>query len=305
MTATEDPARQSTEQSTPAIGGDSSGAARRSGMAPQAPAPRRRTAFRTLRRALAPPLLTLLAMLVVWQLAVWVFEMPSYLVPSPGEVAVTIGERWPLILDHAGVTGLEIVLGFGLAVVVGVSLGVLMVVSSFVDKAMYPLLVTMQAVPKIAIAPILVIWFGFGPTPKVLTAFLVAVFPIVVNTAMGFKQTPVEMIHLSRSMGASAYKTFATFRLPTALPSIFTGLKVAAALSVVGAVSGEFVAANEGLGYLLLTASSTIDSAGVFAGVMALAVQGMLLYGAVELLERLFSPMSRRARRLEATVATA
>jgi NitT/TauT family transport system permease protein len=113
------------------------------------------------------------------------------------------------------------------------------------------------------------------------------------------------MIHLARSMGASTYKTFATFRLPTALPSIFTGLKVAAALAVVGAVSGEFVAANEGLGYLLLTASSTIDSAGVFAGVMALAMQGILLYGLVELLERLLSPMSRRARRLEATMATA
>jgi NitT/TauT family transport system permease protein len=303
MTATDRSGQPGSGQGTPEVGSNPAAAARRSSTA--SPAPRRRTAFRSLRRTLGPPLLTLLAMLTLWQLTVWVFDLPSYLVPSPGEVAETIGSRWSLILDHAAVTGLEIVLGFGLAVTVGVSLGVLMVVSNFVDKAMYPLLVTMQAVPKIAIAPILVIWFGFGPTPKVFTAFLVAVFPIVVNTAMGFKQTPVEMIHLARSMGASTYKTFATFRLPTALPSIFTGLKVAAALAVVGAVSGEFVAANEGLGYLLLTASSTIDSAGVFAGVMALAMQGILLYGLVELLERLLSPMSRRARRLEATMATA
>ena len=250
-------------------------------------------------------MLTLVGFLVLWQLVVSVFNIADYLVPAPGTVFSTMWETRDLILAHARVTGIEVLGGFLLAVVVGFALGALMVVSSFVDRAMYPLLVTMQAVPKIAIAPILIIWFGFGSTPKILTAFLVAVFPVVVNTAMGFKQTPIEMIHLARSMGASAWTTFMTFRLPTALPSIFTGLKVAAALAVVGAVSGEFVAANEGLGYLLLTASSTIDSAGVFAGVIALAVMGVILYGAVELLERLFSPMSRRARRLEASLTAA
>lgn len=255
-------------------------------------------------KVLAPPVITLAVAVVLWQLAVWVFDIASYIVPSPGSVFSQMWTERELLLTHANVTGMEILGGYTLAVVVGVGLGVLMVVSSFVDRAMYPLLVTMQAIPKIAIAPILVIWFGFGLTPKILTAFLVAVFPIVVNTAMGFKQTPVEMIYLARSMGASSWTTFTKFRLPTALPSIFTGLKVAAALAVVGAVSGEFVAANEGLGYLLLTASSTIDSAGVFAGVIALAAQGILLYGAVEVLERIFSPMSRRARRMQATLAT-
>lgn len=252
-----------------------------------------------------PPLLTIVAALVGWQLVVSIFDIADYLVPPPAAVFDNMWETRDLILMHARVTGLEVIAGFTLAVLVGFILGVLMVVSHFVDRAMYPLLVTMQAVPKIAIAPILVIWFGFGGTPKVLTAFLVAVFPVVVNTGMGFKQTPVEMIHLARSMGASSWTTFMTFRLPTALPSIFTGLKVAAALAVVGAVSGEFVAANDGLGYLLLTASSTIDSAGVFSGVIALAAEGIILYGIVELLERLFSPMSRRARRLEASLATA
>lgn len=255
-------------------------------------------------KVLAPPVITLAIAVVLWQLAVWVFDIASYIVPSPGSVFSQMWTERELLLTHANVTGMEILGGYTLAVVVGVGLGVLMVVSSFVDRAMYPLLVTMQAIPKIAIAPILVIWFGFGLTPKILTAFLVAVFPVVVNTAMGFKQTPVEMIYLARSMGASNWTTFTKFRLPTALPSIFTGLKVAAALAVVGSVSGEFVAANEGLGYLLLTASSTIDSAGVFAGVIALAAQGILLYGAVEVLERIFSPMSRRARRMQATLAT-
>lgn len=266
---------------------------------------RRRSTAMSLWRTLAPPVTTIVVALLLWQAVVSVLQVATYLVPGPADVFRDLWESRALFIIHTKVTGLEVITGFGIAILVGFSLGVLMVVSKFADRAMYPLLVTMQAVPKIAIAPILVIWFGFGLTPKTLTAFLVAVFPIVVNTAMGFKQTPIEMIHLARSMGASAWTTFMTFRLPTALPSIFTGLKVAAALSVVGAVSGEFVAANEGLGYIILTASGTLDSARVFGGVLLLAAQGIVLYGAVEILEWLCSPMSRRSRRLETSMATA
>lgn len=274
---------------------------------PDGPRPprRRSTALKSLWRTLAPPATTIVTVVVLWQLVVSLLQVATYLVPGPMDVFRDLWDNRELFAIHTKVTGVEVLTGFGLAVVVGFSLGILMVISKFADRAMYPLLVTMQAVPKIAIAPILVIWFGFGLTPKTLTAFLVAVFPIVVNTAMGFKQTPIEMIHLARSMGASAWTTFMTFRLPTALPSIFTGLKVAAALAVVGAVSGEFVAANEGLGYIILTASGTLDSARVFGGVILLAAQGIVLYGAVEILEWLCSPMSRRTRRLETSMATA
>jgi NitT/TauT family transport system permease protein len=247
-----------------------------------------------------PPVVTVGSILVIWQVAVIVREIPHYILPRPTLVVERALADMSLLMVHTRWTLREILAGFALAAVVGVLTGALMVAVPFIDRAMYPILVTVQAVPKIAIAPILVIWFGFGLLPKILTAFLVAVFPIVINTAAGLRLTTEEHLHLASSMGTSRWKVFLKFRFPTAYESIFSGLKVGSALSVVGALSGEFVAANRGLGYILLLSSATLDSTLVFSAVFMLAFIGIALYGAVESLEWIFSPRllnQRRSRR--------
>jgi NitT/TauT family transport system permease protein len=229
-------------------------------------------------------------LLGVWELAVRILSVKEYILPAPTSVAGEVWTQRQLLWDGTMVTGSEIVLGFLLAV--GFSLPVAMLVTSFrfIERSIYPLLVISQTIPKIAVAPLFVVWFGFSMTSKVLMAFLISFFPILVDAIVGLRSISPESRDLMRSMGASRLRIMKDLRLPASLPYLMSGLKVAITLAVVGAVVGEFVGSTEGLGYQLLEANSSLNTRLLFADIVVLTVIGMVLYYAVELLERLLIP---------------
>ena len=193
--------------------------------------------------------------------------------------------------------------GFALSIVVGTPLAVMIVYSPVLRRAIYPLLVVTQAVPKVAIAPVLLLLLGAGQVSKIVVAFLVAFFPIVVDTATGLAATPAELLDLSRSYRASAFKTFVKVRFPMALPFFFNGLKVAVTLAVIGAVVGEFVGSDQGLGYVIVSATSYWKSNLAFAAMLLLAVMAIGLFALVELVERLVCPWYAFSREQGETAA--
>jgi NitT/TauT family transport system permease protein len=248
---------------------------------------------------IAPPLLrvlkvgiTLIVLVVIWEIACRAFQVPSYLVPAPSAIAEKLYEKRDLYLGHTWVTLYETLAGFALAVVIGVVAAALIVVIPSVRDVVMPLLLIAQIVPKVAIAPILLIWFGYGLLPKVIIAFLVAFFPIVVNVASGLAAVERELLDLGHSLEATRWQIFWKFRMPTALPELFSGMKIAITLAVIGAVIGEFVGGNRGLGYLILVANQDLDTPLAFAALLVLSVAGILLYGMIELAERLLIPWS-------------
>ncbi|MFI6428129.1 ABC transporter permease [Promicromonospora sp. NPDC050880] len=250
------------------------------------------------------PVAVLLALFALWWFVAWRELVPAYLVPSPGAVAETMAAEWPMLLEHTWVTTLETIVGFVLAAVIGVAAAVLLVYSRTAEKSLYPLILFAQVIPKIAIAPILVVWFGFGMTPKIVLAVLIAFFPVVVSAVAGLRSVDPELLEMSATMGASRWKTFRKIRFPGALPQLMSGLKVAVTLAVVGAVVGEFVGADRGLGYVLLLASGNLDAPLLFADLILMSLIGVVLFVLVELLERLLIPWhaSRRGNLALATV---
>jgi len=239
---------------------------------------------------MALPAAVFVGLVVLWELSYRVFNIPKFVVPAPlGIIAETWEWRWRLA-SHAGVTLYETLAGFALSIVVGTPLAILIVYSGFLRRALYPLLVVTQAVPKVAIAPVLLLLLGAGEVSKVVVAFLVAFFPVVVDTATGLAATPPELLDLSRSYRASALKTFAKVRFPMALPFFFSGLKVAVTLAVIGAVVGEFVGSDKGLGYVIVSATSYWKSNLAFGAMGLLALMAVALFGLVELAERLICP---------------
>jgi NitT/TauT family transport system permease protein len=245
------------------------------------------------RRALAEylvPAVTLVGAAAAWEAATRALHIPNFIRPAPSAI---LGEGWAWrhhFLGHTWVTLYETLGGFALSMVVGVPLAVLIVYSPAVKSALYPLIVLMQSVPKIAIAPVLLLVVGHGEFPKVIVAFLVAFFPVVVDTATGLAATPPELLDLSRSYRASAFKTFAKVRLPMAMPFVFAGAKVAITLSVIGAVVGEFVGSDQGLGYVILSATSYWKTELAFSAMILLSVMAIVLFAAVSLVERLACP---------------
>lgn len=243
--------------------------------------------------ARTPSYAVMLGLLLLWQISVKVFDIREYILPAPSDVLITMGVKWESLLLHGSVTAQEIVLGFLLSAGISVPLGAMIVFSKSIERALFPIMVASQTVPKVAIAPIFVLWLGYGILPKMLISFLVAFFPVVISTVVGLRSTEEEMVHLARSMGAGPLQTFMRFRLPRALPTVFGGLKVSMAMSVVGAIVGEFVGADKGLGYLLLVANGNMDSQLMFACVLSLTIMGLLFYNALELVERLLIPWER------------
>jgi NitT/TauT family transport system permease protein len=241
---------------------------------------------RTLMSAWARPVLLVALLIVLWQVVIWVFRIPPYLIPAPGKVVGQLVEQWPTLLRQAVPTTWATLGGFALSIAFGIPMALVIAYSRTVESYVYPLLVFSQSVPKIAIAPLFVVWFGFGLIPKVISAFMLGFFPVVVSTVMGFKSVDADMIDLARSMKASRLATFMRISLPQALPSIFAGLKVSVTLAVVGAVVGEFVGSNSGLGYLLQIANGTFDLPLMFAALTVLSVIGVLLFVAVDVVER-------------------
>jgi NitT/TauT family transport system permease protein len=232
------------------------------------------------------PTLALAVLVALWQGAVAFFDVKEYVVPAPSGVASEIVRQFTPLMKATGVTLSEILLGLLLTIVVAVPTAVAIVYSTFLRNVFYPLLVASQAIPRVAIAPLMVLWFGFGLLPKVLIAFSIAFFPLVINTVVGLQSVDRDTMYLIRSMRATSLQSFLKVRLPTALPSMFGGLKVAVALAVIGAIVGEFVGSDSGLGYMVLQGQGTLNTRLIFASVTVMAVLGIALFYVVDFIER-------------------
>ncbi|MGV0742244.1 ABC transporter permease [Mycolicibacterium sp. XJ870] len=270
---------------------------RPSGAPASGPKPRRRTfsparAFSAQRTAAAlwRPLALVAVLLTGWW-AVTASELVApYILPSPGDTWRTAHENVAYLAQHTWVTTWETVIGFLIAAIVGELVAVVMIYSTSLEKTVYPLILFAQVIPKIAIAPLFIVWLGFGPTPKILVAVLMAFFPIVISGLAGLRSVDPEILELTSTMGASRFKTFLKIRLPASLPQLMSGLKVAATLAVTGAVVGEFVGANEGLGYVILQANGNVDTAMLFAALIIMSTLGIVLFAIIEIAEKLLIP---------------
>ena len=242
-----------------------------------------------MKKLIYPPLGIVLTLLL-WHWVCVQFKLPTSALPTPVQVLEAAIGRWDLLLSEGWVTMKETIYGFLLAVAFGIPIAVAVTNSQTLNLMFSPILIALQSVPKVALAPILLVWFGTGIESKLAIAWLVAFFPIVVDTSAGLQSTPRELVELARSLRASRWQVFSKVQFPAALPYVVTGSKVAVTLAVIGAVIGEFVGSSEGLGYLLLSATSQINSPLAFAAVFALAALGILAYLLVVAAEWLLSP---------------
>jgi NitT/TauT family transport system permease protein len=234
--------------------------------------------------------ITVLGFLAFWEICARLFALPSYILPAPTEILVELVNRRAQYSHAAYYTLQPMLIGFAAAVVIGIALALLVAFSQTMAKTVYPLLIFFQIVPKIAVAPLFIIWFGFGLMPKVLLVFLLSFFPVVVSAITAFRSVEPDIMDLARSTGASRWRTFMKVQIPHAMPTLFTGIKVAAALSATAAVVAEFVASDRGLGYLLLEANGNLNTSMAFGAVFVLTALGFALYAVVELAEQFLIP---------------
>ena len=252
----------------------------------------RRRAF-----AILAPMALVAALIGAWQIAADtgaladLLDLQPFFVPAPSEIATALWEDRELLLDNAWVTLQEVLLGFAIALALGVLLAAALHLSPLLRRAVYPLAVGSQTIPILVVAPIFVIWFGFGIGPKVAIVALICFFPIVVNTLDGLSSTSSESRKLMRSLGASPARSFAAFELPAALPYLFSGAKIAVAVAVIGAVFGEWAGSDSGLGHLILLDNAQVGNVDrLFASVVLLSVMAMALFAALTAIERLALP---------------
>lgn len=232
------------------------------------------------------PFLTFLAILILWESIVRKFNIAQWILPSPSSIGqIAIDWRVDLV-RHGWITLYETVIGFGVSVVIGLPIALLIVCTPLLKHTIYPALLALQSVPKVAIAPLITLWIGFGVMPKIIVVFLVCFFPIVVNATAGLESTPAGMLTLMQSMQASKWQLFRRLRIPYAMPQIMVGCKVAITFAVIGAVIGEFVGSEEGLGYLILTSTSQSQTPLAFSALIVLTFISIALYYAVEVAER-------------------
>jgi NitT/TauT family transport system permease protein len=223
---------------------------------------------------------------VVWELAVRLFRIPSFVLPAPSQAIGSLLPVWGVVMGHAWQTLWTTLAGFGIAVVTGVLLGAAVGTSRPLNLALYPILVGFNSVPKAALVPVLVLWFGIGTVPAILTAFLISFFPIVVNVATGLAAVPPELREVLRVLGSSRLEAFTRVSIPFSLPYFFASLKVAITLAFVGAVISEIAASQKGIGYMMTSASSQFNVPLVFGGLLLIALMGIALYAVFALLER-------------------
>jgi len=246
-------------------------------------------------------MLMFVLLIAAWELAVYVFKAPRYILPSPSGVWEGFISQPTRMLWNTWVTVQIIVVGYAIAVLVSVPLALLIAFSRFVQTTFYPLLVVFQIIPKIAVAPLFIVWFGFGFMPKVMLVFLLSFFPIVISAIAGFRSLDSDVEDFARSTGAGAWRMFFKIRLPQSLPSIFTGLKVGATMATTAAVVAEFVGSDGGLGYLILEYNGFIETAKVFAAIILLSSVGLALYYLVEAAERLAIPWHVSQSKIDVT----
>lgn len=242
------------------------------------------------------PILGLVAIIALWQGYTRLTGISPIVLPSPSDIFRASIVDFDLLLKETWPTLAATVFGFGIALVIGIPLAVCVANSRLLNLALYPILVATQSIPKVAIAPIILVWFGFGMQSKLAIAFLVAFFPIIVDTATGLRATPSGLLELARSLRASPWQVFLKVQFPAALSFIFAGAKVAITLAVIGAVIGEFVGSVDGLGNLLLTANSQLESPLAWAALIWLSALGIVLFTAVSIVERLAMPWAQSGR---------
>ena len=227
---------------------------------------------------LALPAVIICFLLIIWELALQAFHVPKWLLPAPSEISRELFIERQMIAAHALVTLYEIIAGFAIAIIVGVVLALSIAYSRFIAS---------QAIPIIAIAPLLLIWIGYGISPKIIVVGLVAFFPIVVNMVDGLKNIDDDMVSMIRTFGASKWQIFWKIQIPSSIPNLFSGIKIAAAVSVIGAVIGEWVGSSQGLGYLMTRSIPQFETERVFASIFILALMGIMLFFLVFLAERI------------------
>jgi NitT/TauT family transport system permease protein len=247
--------------------------------------------------AAAKPLVVLALLCLLWQLVVDQEVVKNFLLASPTEIGSYIAHHPGEMLSNSWATVREVLLGFGFALVIAILLGLVMCEFHVVEDSLLPLFITFQVIPTVAIAPLIVLFLGFGLTPKVVTAMIVCIFPMVVNTVAGLKSLDADTESLARSLRANRWKMLTYFRLPNALPYIFAGARTGITLAVIGAVIGEFVSADQGLGYLVQQASSVLATPQLYAALVCLSVVGILLFSIVRVIEWLAMPWRRHTVR--------
>jgi len=239
------------------------------------------------------PGLNLIMLMLLWEVLVRLFAIPVFILPAPSLILSKMLEQAPILWENSLYTLYQTLAGFVLSVLAGVIVAIAIAWSGYLRNTIYPILLLFQSIPKTAIAPLIILWFGYGDISKIVIAFLVAFFPIVVNTAMGLMDVDDNMLDLVRSLKCDRFQEFWYIRLPNALPALFSGAKVAITLAIIGAVIGEFVGASNGLGYLILLYTSSLQTALVFSCLVILSLQGIVLFYSIEYIEKLALPWSR------------
>jgi len=236
------------------------------------------------------PAIGILLIVLAWQAYIVAFRVPVVVMPPPTKVMSALAADWRLLLVESWTTFVECVYGFALAVIVGILIAVMVTASRGLSLMFYPILIATQSIPKVAIAPLVLVWFGTGIESKIAIAFIVAFFPMVVDTATGLRATPEDLLDLARSLKCTRWQIFWKIQVPSALPFIFSGAKVAVTLAVIGAVIGEFVGSDSGLGNLVLSANAQVNLPLVWAALVFLSILGMMLYAATVVAERILTP---------------
>lgn len=239
-------------------------------------------------RSLAVIVIVHLAVIVLWQVLVDAFQVPKFVLPSPLAVIKTLGQSNYSWLSNTAVTAAEIAGGFALGALVGVGMAVLFCWSPLLSLALLPLFVTLNMIPKVALGPLFIVWFSYGIFPNILIAFSICFFPILLTTARGLNEVEPDLLDLVKSLRGSRWTLFRKIQLPGALPYVFSGMKVGAVLAVAGAVVGEFIASERGLGYLMIQVQASLDTPAMLMAVVLLTMLGVALYGLVLGCERLF-----------------
>jgi len=243
-------------------------------------------------------IVVLAAAMLLWEVGVRIFHPSPLILPAPSVIVAAFFETPLLYLRHLSFTLALTLIGFVLSVVLGVALAVGIIYSRFLERTVYTLLVALNSIPKVALAPLFVIWMGTGPEPKVAIALMLAIFPIVIDSVLGLRSVDPDMLHLAQVSKASSWAVLTKIRFPCALPSLFAGMKVAISFALVGAIVGEFVAGNYGIGFQILVAQGQFDTVRVFVSLLLLGIVGTALFFAVDYAERLLLPwhVSQRGR---------
>ena len=239
-------------------------------------------------RSFAVILIVHLFVILLWQVLVDAFQVPKFVLPSPLAALATLGSAKYAWVSNVGVTAVEILGGFCLGALVGVLLAMLFTWSRLVTLLLLPLFVTLNMIPKVALGPLVIVWFSYGILPNILIAFSICFFPILLTTARGLSEVEPDLLDLVKSLRGSRWTLFRKIQLPGALPYVFSGMKVGAILAVAGAIVGEFIASDRGLGYLMIQVQSALDTPAMVMAVVLLTLLGVALYGLVLGLERLF-----------------